>query len=142
MLTGEFEDAGEHSPDQLRTAYERLVGDVIREVGVEDVAAETDLDESTLTAVRDGESPELTLEDAAAILALGESYPDAGTLVAEARDILLMGMTTAVMDVDALAAKLGGEMEPKLIQQKIEGRYPITLEEYAQLHHAIGEASP
>lgn len=136
MLTGRFEDAGERSPEELAAAYVSLLAEVLEEVGTETAAAETELDESTLAALEET-GGDLTLEEAAAVLALSEEYPDAQAITAEARDILLMGMTTAVLDVDALASKLGGELEPKLIQQKVEGRYPMTLTEYAQLHYAI-----
>ncbi|MFB6077068.1 MAG: DUF5791 family protein, partial [Candidatus Nanohaloarchaea archaeon] len=56
---------------------------------------------------------------------------------AEARDILLMGMTAAVVDVDRLASAIDGEMEPKEIQQKVEGRQDMTVAEYARLHHEL-----
>lgn len=142
MLTGRFEDAGTRSVEELRVAYYDLLADALAAVGVDTAAAETDVAEATLSALADGDRPELTLTEAAAILALAEEYPHPDTVESEARDILLMGMTTAVMDVDALAAELGGDLEPKLLQQKIEGRQPITLAEYARLHRAIEANSP
>ena len=75
--------------------------------------------------------------EAAAILAAAEDRPTADAIAAEARDILLMGMTTAVMDVDSVASELGGDLEPKEIQQKVEGRQPISLREYALLHQEL-----
>jgi len=48
-----------------------------------------------------------------------------------------MGMSTAVLDVEALAAGIDDAMEPKEIQQKVEGRHPLTLGEYAVLHAFI-----
>ena len=98
---------------------------------------EPGLDEATLQALVDGESPELSLEDATAILSLDTDRPDAETLAAEAREILLMGMSSAVLDVEALASGVDDALEPKEIQQKIEGRYPITLDEYVLLHAYI-----
>jgi hypothetical protein len=42
-----------------------------------------------------------------------------------------------VLDVEALASGVDDALDPKEIQQKIEGRYPITLDEYALLHAYI-----
>jgi hypothetical protein len=72
-----------------------------------------------------------------AILATEPDSPDAGTLLAEARDLLLMGMSSAVLDVEAVAAGIDDAMEPKEIQQKVEGRHPMTLDEFARLHAYI-----
>jgi len=140
MLTGYFEDAGTRTPGELRTAYEQLVIDAIDGIDPVTAAAEAGVDAETVEALLAGEGPDLEVESAAALLALSAEYPDAHAIAAEARDVLLMGMTTAVLDVDRLASELEGDMEPKLIQQKIEGRHPMTLTEYARLHHAI-EAS-
>jgi hypothetical protein len=46
-------------------------------------------------------------------------------------------MSAAVLDVEAVAAGVGRELEPKEIQQKVEGRHPMTLDEYALLHSYI-----
>jgi hypothetical protein len=137
MIRGAFDTADELDPDDLREDYDDLLTAAIEPVGIPAAAEETGVDEPTLEALLDGETPELTLEEAAAILALDEDQPDEGTLVAEARDILLMGMSSAVLDVEALASGVGDALEPKEIQQKIEGRYPITLDEYALLHAYI-----
>lgn len=150
MLTGHFPDAGERTPEELLAAYLEAVSDVIEGRGKTAVIAETDLSGDTVdalasdvsspagagTSVPDG-TGELPLTDVASVLALSPEFPDADTIAAEARDILLMGMTTAVMDVDAIAARLGGGLDPKTIQQKVEGRHPITLEEYARIHQLL-----
>ncbi|MBX0293467.1 DUF5791 family protein [Haloarcula nitratireducens] len=137
MLRAEFPEAGERSPDELLAAYESMLAAAVESVGVERVVEETDLDETTVRRVADGDAADLPLEEAAAILGTGPEYPDADAVQAEAQDILLMGMTTAVMDVESLASGIDDEMEPKEIQQKIEGRYPMTLAEYAVLHSYI-----
>ncbi|MHB9288396.1 DUF5791 family protein [Halobacteriales archaeon Cl-PHB] len=137
MLRGEFESAGETSPAELQAAYEQLLATTVDRVGVDTVVEESGVDRATVAALADGESPTLDLEDATAILATDEDRPDAEAIAAEARDILLMGMTTAVVDVDTLASEIDGALEPKEIQQKVEGRYPMTLEEYALLHHEL-----
>ncbi len=137
MLRGTFERAGEMSPEELRAAYnERLVA-TIEAVGQETVTEQTDISERTCSALLDGESPEITLETAAEILAQEEELPDAESIVAEARDILLMGMSIAVLDVEAVASGINDELDPKEIQQKAEGRFPITLDEYALIHSYI-----
>ena len=137
MLRGAFESAGESSPAELRAEYERRLIETVDDVGIETVAEKTDIDEETIQAVVDGDSPELTLSEAAAILATAPDGLDEETILAEARDILLLGMSMAVLDVEAIASGIDDEMEPKEIQQKVEGRYPITLEEYATLHQYI-----
>lgn len=137
MLTGRFPEAGASDPGALLAAYQDVLRAVIDEHGTEAVAEEAGLDEGVVAALEDGDAGEVTLEDAAAVLATAEEYPDSEAILAEARDILLMGMTTAVMDVDSVAAQLGGDLEPKEIQQKVEGRHPITLGEYARIHHLL-----
>lgn len=137
MLRDEFATPGDRDPGALREAYERVLAETVERQGVEAVAAESDVSAETLTALVDGESPSVTLEEAAAVLATDPDRPDADFLVADARDMLLIGMSSAVLDVEAIRSGLGGEMEAKEIQQKIEGRYPMTLGEYARLHQFI-----
>jgi len=137
MLRGRFESAGEQTPEELRAAYEEALRETIERVGRETVIAESGVDETTVAALADGDAPEVTLEDATAILATDDDLPDADAIEAEARDILLMGMSVAVLDVEAIAAGINDELEPKEIQQKVEGRYPTTLAEYATLHQYI-----
>jgi len=139
MLRDEFEAPGQRDPDDLLAAYERVLADTVETVGVDEVAAESGVDEETLRALVAGDSPEVTLEEAASILAADPDRPDAEFLVADARDILMMGMSVAVLDVDALESGIDGQMEAKEIQQKMEGRFPMTIAEYAVLHQYIEE---
>jgi hypothetical protein len=139
MIRGEFEDAGERTSEELLDEYESVLAETVDQVGVETVVSETGLDRETVEAVASGSSPEVTLEEAASVLALDDERPPAESVAAEARDILLMGMTTAVLDVETLAAGVDGALEPKEIQQKVEGRFPMTIEEYATLHQYIEE---
>lgn len=141
MIRGEFADASERTPEELREAYESVLAETIERVGVQTVVDGIDLDRETVEALVAGESPEITLEQAAAVLALDEESPSADVIAADARDILLIGMTTAVLDVETLASGVDGALEPKEIQQKIEGRYPMTLAEYATLHRYIEQRS-
>ena len=137
MLRDEFETPGERDPEELHAAYEQVLAETVETQGIDAVAEATAVDESTLDALVDGESAELTLEEAAAILATDPDRPDADFIVADARDVLLMGMSTAVLDVEAIQSGINGQLEAKEIQQKVEGRYPITLDEYAVLHQFI-----
>jgi len=137
MLRGEFESAAESSPDALHDAYLATLRETVEHHGVDAAVEEADVDRETMQAIADGGDPELTLETAAAVLATDPDRPDAGAIEAEALDILLMGMTTAVVDVDGVAAGIDAEMDPKEVQQKVEGRYPVTLAEYAAIHHFL-----
>jgi hypothetical protein len=139
MLRDEFEAPGQRDPADLLAAYERVLADTVETVGVDEVATETGVDEETLRALVDGESPEVTLEEAAAILASDPDRPDADFIEADARDVLMMGMSIAVLDVDALESGIDGQLEAKEIQQKMEGRFPMTIDEYAVLHQYIEE---
>jgi len=137
MLRGEFESAGERSPEEVRRAYGELLAETIESVGVDTTVSRSGVDREVVEAVAAGDQPELTLEAAAAILAADPDRPDGETIKLEALDILLMGMTTAVVDVEAVAVGLDDAMEAKEIQQKVEGRYPITLAEYAAIHQFL-----
>jgi hypothetical protein len=137
MLRGEFEDAAESTAEELRRAYESALADVVDAVGIDRVVEETGLDRETVAALQAGDSPEIVVSEAAAVLALADGRPDAESIQFEAQDILLMGMTTAVLDVDALASKLDGDTDAKTIQAMIEGRHPMTLDQYARIHHRI-----
>ena len=125
------------SPRQLRDAYERELRAVIDARGVEAVAAEADVETGTIEVLLDGGSPTLTLSEAAAILAVDDDSPDAETIVQEVRDRLLMGMTTGVVDVDTIASNVDLDLSGQEVQQAIEGRIPMTLDELAAIHGYI-----
>ena len=77
------------------------------------------------------------LTAAAALAALNDDTPDAEAIVLETRDHLLMGMTTAVLDVDAVAAELDADLTGQEVQQAIEGRIDMTLPELAAIQSVI-----
>jgi hypothetical protein len=135
------DDPGASTPADLRQRYEAALREAIDEHGVDAVADESDVDSATLAALADGESPELTLEQAASILAVQPDTPDGETIATTARDALLMGMTTAVLDVEAIESGLEGRLEAREIQSKVEGRYPMTLPEFALLQQHIDGAT-
>ena len=137
MLHTVADDAAELSAAGLQTAYETRLQEILDTVGVETADAETDLDRDTLAGVADGEAADLTLTEAAAIAALDDEFPDAEAIVLETRDHLLMGMTTAVLDVDAIAANLDVGLTGQEVQQAIEGRVEMTVAELAAIQSVI-----
>ncbi|ERH08963.1 MAG: hypothetical protein J07HX64_00715 [halophilic archaeon J07HX64] len=137
MLRDAVDSPGEQTPEELREIYDELLVETVRTVGPDEVTEAPGVDEQQVDALLADESPSLTLEEAAAILAASDDRPDADTVAAEARDILLMGMSMAVLDVEALASGIDDRMDPKEIQQKVEGRYPMALDEYAVMHSYI-----
>ena len=131
------EDPGSLAPEELLELYEAELAGVIEEHGVAEVAGSSGVDESTLRALESGDSPELNLEEASAVMAVAEGTADAETIATVSRDALLMGMTTAVLDVEAVESGIGGRLEAREIQSKIEGRFPLALGEFALLQQYI-----
>ena len=131
------DEPGEHTPAELYERYEAELVEAIEARGVDEVAAESAVDEVTLQALLDGEEPELELEEAASILAVVDGTPSADDIATLSRDALLMGMTNAVLDVEAVESGIEGELEAREIQSKVEGRFPMTLREFALLHQFI-----
>lgn len=139
MLYRDLDGSEAESPEDLREQYEAELAEVVESVGVETAAEETGIETDRLEALVAGESPELTVEEACDILALSEDEPDAEIVRAEVEDRLLLGMTTAVLDVDTIAANLDSDLSGKEVHQRVEGRAPMTLAEYAEIHQFIGE---
>lgn len=137
MLHETADELSEPTPLALRTGYEQQLRSTITAVGTEAVAAETDIQHERIAAITAGESPTLTVEEAAAILALDAATPDAEAIVYELRDHLLMGMTTAVLDVDTIAANVEVDLTAQEIQQAIEGRTEMTLTQLAAIQSVI-----
>ncbi|PSQ32157.1 hypothetical protein BRD16_01350 [Halobacteriales archaeon SW_6_65_46] len=136
MLHDLVADPGAQSGPELHDAMITELATGVGTVGVERVVAETDVPESTVRDLAAGERPELTVEEAAAVLAVVED-DDADDIIALSRDAIMMGMSQAVLDVEALAADAGDGLEPREVQSKIEGRFPMTLREFALFHATI-----
>lgn len=132
MLTDPI-DADAVTPGELVARYQERIAEAVDSVG-RDVATE----ETGIAADRidPPDSEDLTVEDAAALLALGDDR-DGEVILAEVRDHIMLSMSTAVLDVDAVAAGLDGGLSAREIQAKIEGRLPMTVGEYARVHHYI-----
>lgn len=120
-------------PDAIVRAYRTALEDEIDRTADDAIRAATDRPVEDLR----GELGDLELTDVAAVLAAGsDARPDA--MRDELLDQLLIAMTTAVIDVDALAGRVPLDLTGKEIQQRIEGRAPMTLREYALIRHTIG----
>jgi len=131
------------SPQQLREAYDAELRAVIDAQGIERVATAADLPTETVAALASGESPSMTLSEAAAILAVDFEGRDADVIVQEVRDYLLMGMTTGVLDVDTIASNVDLNLSGQEIQQAIEGRIRMKLDELAAIHgYVAGRSAP
>lgn len=142
VFTDEIQDPGETTAEAVRADYEATLSSVVEAAGVADAAAASGVDEAVLDALAAGESPDLTVEEAAAVLATSNDYPPADALTAEVQDHLMLQMSSAVMDVDSLASGLDDDYDSKALQQKLEGRQPMTLAEYARIHRYIASENP
>lgn len=140
MLHEVADSPGELQPAELHARYLDALAAVVDDHGLEPTAERSGLDPDDLRSVLAGDDPGLTLEEAASILAVPEDAPDGKTITAIARDDLLMGMTTAVLDVEAVESGVDGELEAREIQSKIEGRFPMTLREFALLSQYVDGA--
>ncbi|MUW15141.1 hypothetical protein GJ633_11125 [Halorubrum sp. CBA1125] len=120
----------------LRAAFEETVREAAAETGRETIREETDLNASSVDAAFDGDADGLTVADGAAVLALRDDR-DADAIVAELRDHLLIGMTTAVLDVDSIASAIEADLTGQEVQQALEGRAAMTLAELAEIAAVI-----
>ena len=130
------------SPAALRAEYEDDLATIVDQHGPAAAAAETDLEQDVLEALAAGDSPDLTVEDAAEIQSLAEGEPDPETIVTMALEHLLLGMSTAVLDVEALESYIDLDLEAKEIQQKIEGRAPMSFAEFVHVQYVIADGAP
>ncbi|GAB6862304.1 DUF5791 family protein [Haloplanus litoreus] len=133
MLHDAVDEPEALSSRQLRDAYDAELRAVIDARGIETVATEAGLPTETVAALAGGESPSVSLTEAAAILAVDYEGRDARGIVQEVRDHLLMGMTTGVLDVDTIASNVDLDLSGQEIQQAIEGRTRMTLDELAAI---------
>jgi len=141
MLTDPV-DAEAETPASLFNAYRTALESILDGRDVETAAEKTDVDTETLATVQQQDAESVTLEDATEILALPADSLDAEARRLELRDHIMLLMSSAVMDVEALETGLGGALDARELQQKIEGRSPMTLEEYARIHHYLASETP
>ena len=138
---GDERDADEVTAAALLASFETLVSEAAAEVGRERLAEETGLDEEILDAAAAGDVEGLRFEDGAAIVA-APTDRDGDAVVAEVRDHLLMGMATAVLDVDAIAAAIDADLTGQEVQQALEGRAAMTLGQLAEIMAVIERRKP
>ena len=120
----------------LLAAFETVLSEAVADAGRERVVAETELDESDVDAVAEGSVADLTVDDAAAVIAVSRDA-DVDAIRFELRDHLLMGMTTAVLDVDAIAGAIDADLTGQESQQAVEGRAAMTLAQLAEVMAVI-----
>ncbi len=120
----------------LLASFETLLMETVEAAGRDRVVSETAIDATAVERISEGDARTLTLEDAAALLAV-ESDREAEPMVAELRDHLLMGMATAVLDVDTIAASIDADLTGQEVQQTLEGRAAMTLEQLAEVMAVI-----
>lgn len=131
MLTEELEDVEGLTTAGLLDRYLEALAGVIIDRGVEVTSERTGLDPVVLEGVLDDDPDGVTVEDAATLLALEDPDRDVRDVLEDVSTTLMVGMTEAVLDVDTVAAELGDDLTPTEVQQKLEGRAPMSLEEYA-----------
>ncbi|MFB6360471.1 MAG: DUF5791 family protein [Halobacteriales archaeon] len=135
---------GERSAEELLDAHAAQLQAAIDAAGVEAAAEAAGLDQETVSAIADGDSgaaAEIPLEAAAELLARPAETASGQELLAEALDELLFGMTAGVLNVDVVAAELESDLDPREVQQALEGRYPVTLGQYVELQRLIASRS-
>lgn len=138
---GEVPDGDEITSEALLAAFEALVSESLAEAGRERVVEETDVDSASIEAAVADDLGSLSVADGAAILGVTADR-DAETIVAELRDHLLIGMATAVLDVDTIAAGIDADLTGQEVQQALEGRTEMTLEQLAQIMAVIERRKP
>lgn len=138
---GETLDGDEVTPAALLAAFETVVSESIAEGGRERVADAVSVDGAAVEAAAAGDVGGLTVTEAAAIVGVTADR-DAETIVAELRDHLLMGMATAVLDVDTIAAGIDADLTGQEVQQALEGRAEMTLAQLAEVMAVIERRKP
>lgn len=130
---------GAESPAALHEQYEAMLADAV-DTADDETLSEAGVGDDAIESIRAGEGSSVEVEKAASAIAIADG-DDPDALLAEVRDALLLGMSSAMLDVDRIAADVEGDMDPKEIQGKVEGRHPMTLGEYARIHHYVANAN-
>ncbi|MFB6168626.1 MAG: DUF5791 family protein [Haloferacaceae archaeon] len=140
MLHDAADNPGSLSPATLREAYEAELRAAIGERDAETVAAETGVDAAAVSRLAGGgDVPDLSVDDAAAVMAVDEDVGDAETVLALLRDHMMMAMATAVVDVDTVAANIDHDLTGQEVQQALEGRASMTLAQLASIQQFVAE---
>lgn len=137
MLTEPI-DPSDAGPDAARDRYLDTLAEALDRVGRDELLDTTGVDPIGLDAIEARDADAISLADAATILAI-DTGDDPDALLAEARETVLLEMSTAVVDVDTLAADLDGDLGPREIQATVEGRHPMSLAQYAQIRYRLAD---
>lgn len=121
----------------LHREYAEDLAAAVEAVGVETAVERTGIDRERVEQVTAGELPPLSVEEAASLQALASGVPDGETVTEMACDHLILGMSTAVIGVDRLAAGVDLDLDPKAIQRKLERRAPMQFEEFVTLQQYV-----
>ncbi|MFB6135108.1 MAG: DUF5791 family protein [Halanaeroarchaeum sp.] len=133
MLVDPIEAPEDRSVADVHQSFLEGLADVVESVGLETAAERTAIERDRLRVLLSREVPSFTLHEAAEILALTPEWSDGDAVRMEVRDHLMLGMSSAVLDVDALEREIDAALDAKEIQAKIEGRRSMTLREYADV---------
>jgi len=142
MLTEPIAAPADTTPAALRTQYLATIAAVVEDVGAAEIAAETDLSRERVDELASDDPGAVTLAEAAAVLSCSPDYPSAEDVLLEVRDHLMLEMSSAVVDVDALKRGVETDLDAKELQQKVEGRREMTLDEYARVVHYLATENP
>lgn len=137
MLAEQIEDPERTTPASLLDRYAEELASVVQSVGAERTTEEAGVEPDTVTAIGARDVENLDLRDAVSVLALSPDSPDPQAILADVRDRLLLEMSNAMLTVDRIAADLERDLDPAEVQGMIEGRHPMSLGEYARLHHYV-----
>ena len=125
----------------LLAAFEAMLTDAVDEADRNGADDGSSLDPTTVERIRDGDAAGLTVEEGVSVLAAAAGR-EADAMVAELRDHLLMGMATAVLDVDTVAASIDADLTGQEVQQVLEGRAAMTLTQLAEVMAVIETRKP
>ncbi|GAA0519645.1 hypothetical protein SAMN04488066_10763 [Halorubrum aquaticum] len=125
----------------LSAAFESMLIEAAAEVVRDGTGDGPSIDPAIIEAIDDGDAASLTVEEAVSVLAAADGR-DADAMVAELRDHLLMGMATAVLDVDTIAASIDADLTGQEVQQVLEGRAAMTLDQLAEVMAVVETRKP
>lgn len=122
--------AGARSPQAVVDHVVSLLNEVIRSRELAALGESIPMSQQRLETIREGENPDLSMREVAAILGVREDAPEGVVVREEFRDSLVVWMSEAVLDVEAVAASVGGT-DPATLRDRIDGIEPFALQEYA-----------
>ncbi|MDR5656764.1 DUF5791 family protein [Halodesulfurarchaeum sp. HSR-GB] len=128
--------------EMLRREYRAVLADVVRAAGVDAVAESTGLDREQVAALHpstDGSTPSLTIDSAAAILAVESSLSEA-EIGERIREDLQVEMARVPIDLEELVAAhaLG---DRATLRAQLAGEQPLSLRSYARIRAILWDSA-